>query len=397
MTYDEPSIESTLVEPLPLSVPRRIRWFLGGVLYPVIALVMVAVDHSIATPAQMWQDGQWSTWYALMLDPRVHWPAYPWLLVSTIALMCLLIRSRSGDHVIVRVGVFTGVVWSIAFVVILMGATSIISWFMAAIVAVVQFGLIEAARRVRRRFSIRDLVVATLIAALIFTGLSLRGLRGEQLAWLFLPVFLVGGAAGPLAMLTYVQAAFWLINRHRTGMTAWWFDAAVGLVPAAGGVGSGYAISRYADAAYAALPTTQPQCFVVTAASRGHSRWVGCRIDGGVRYSNAQLIHLKQFERDLMTDYPRIHHRLRRVYDRVGPPLAHIISRSMWFADVAYVILKPIEWTAVVWLSIRRSSVGGDQIKVNQVAAAGSTGTVEIHGDRAHCIDRRQLNLDRWR
>ena len=93
-------------------------------------------------------------------------------------------------------------------------------------------------------------------------------------------------------------------------------------------------------AEYAKLPTEPPpDCYVCTAAARGHRRWVGADARG----CNDQMRHLKAAELALMALAPRLHRRLRRVYDAWGPSLARRLRRPL-VADLAYALLKPLEW-----------------------------------------------------
>ena len=101
---------------------------------------------------------------------------------------------------------------------------------------------------------------------------------------------------------------------------------------------------------YDKLPTTQPQgCFVVTAAGRGHRRFVGpffeTEHDGQLQLAHAQLMALWEFEKKWEQKFPHSHRIFRSVYNCVGPRIASRI-RSTWMADVVYVAIKPVEWMA---------------------------------------------------
>lgn len=103
---------------------------------------------------------------------------------------------------------------------------------------------------------------------------------------------------------------------------------------------------------------TRPICYIATAASRGHRRWVGGRLlrlcDGREIIVNRQLHRLITLELLLAWWSPAVHRPLREFYDRVGPPLAAGLTNP-WLADVAYVALKPLEWMAagIGWVSLR--------------------------------------------
>lgn len=97
---------------------------------------------------------------------------------------------------------------------------------------------------------------------------------------------------------------------------------------------------------YSELPAEMPGgCFVVSAAAKGHRRVVGSRPGADGRPENDQLVTLRRFEHTLATSHPELHHPLRCIYNCVGPRVARRLDRP-WKADLAYLMLKPLEWTA---------------------------------------------------
>ena len=110
-----------------------------------------------------------------------------------------------------------------------------------------------------------------------------------------------------------------------------------------------YAKIIMAQEIYAALPDVQPEdCFIVTAAARGNSRFVGSAPNPATgRMENAQLARMRTLEHYLIAEHPAAHRLLRKVYNRLGPAVARRIRRPL-VADLAYVILKPLELLAVV-------------------------------------------------
>ena len=108
---------------------------------------------------------------------------------------------------------------------------------------------------------------------------------------------------------------------------------------------------------FEALPVESPKgygdCFVVGAAARGHPRFVGSRLDPATgRCSNHQLSTLRAFENSLAHSRPTTHRHLRRIYNRVGPHIAACI-RSPYVGDAVYLLLKPAEWLARLYLATR--------------------------------------------
>ena len=85
----------------------------------------------------------------------------------------------------------------------------------------------------------------------------------------------------------------------------------------------------------AGLPDSPPQdCFIVTAAARGHHAIVGSCIDRATgRLTNDQLASFRAFEDWLIAHTPRLHRAARSVYNVIAPPIARsIIFR--WQADL---------------------------------------------------------------
>lgn len=111
---------------------------------------------------------------------------------------------------------------------------------------------------------------------------------------------------------------------------------------------------------FASLPVERPagygDCFVVSAAAQGHKNIVRSEYDCHLgRTVNKQWYSLRAFENHLVKHQPALHRRLRHLYDYIGPPIASCI-RSPLVADLMYLLLKPIEWLARLYLSIAKSA-----------------------------------------
>jgi hypothetical protein len=106
---------------------------------------------------------------------------------------------------------------------------------------------------------------------------------------------------------------------------------------------------------YQSLPQSSA-CFVVTAAARGHRRFVGPFATvvrrGRCVEANRQLMTMWDFEKWWQAHAPRSHACFRRFYNRVGPMVARQIG-SRWTADLVYLVLKPLEIGA--GLAVRRA------------------------------------------
>ena len=106
-------------------------------------------------------------------------------------------------------------------------------------------------------------------------------------------------------------------------------------------------------------PTGYGDCFVVTAAAAGHPQFVRSWYDSRRRQIvNRQLLTLQAFEACLRRDLPRLHRRLRRCYNVIGPIVASRIQCRV-LADAVYILLKPAEWLARQYMSYRLNRVRG--------------------------------------
>lgn len=70
---------------------------------------------------------------------------------------------------------------------------------------------------------------------------------------------------------------------------------------------------------------------------------------GGKIIVNRQLCVANAFEEFLNEKSPRVHHFIRKVYDKYGYPLAGKIKTPL-AADIVYILMKPLEWFFVLVL-----------------------------------------------
>lgn len=146
-------------------------------------------------------------------------------------------------------------------------------------------------------------------------------------------------------------------------------------------IGCLFAACRYAVATsldeYSKLPLQDPgNCFVATAACRGHRRLVRSeRVAGG--WLSPQLQRLKAFEIAMQTVLPSLHRFVRRIYNTVGPWFAQRMT-SRWAGDICYFLLKPVEIVAILCL---RLLLGADVHMVDRLYRGRAEGidTIAVH------------------
>ena len=197
--------------------------------------------------------------------------------------------------------------------------------------------------RVQNR-NARWIVVGTVLGAMVASicfvyGLVFAGVSSGIMAlWLLVP--------GYAAIWYGIRAAQLLRSRAAGDPTGFW--ALAGSAPFWAGAWV------WSHKIYQTLPDKPPDCFVVTAALRGHGSLVGPFVEvihnEGLRPANRQLLTLWGFEAIWRQRAPRSHKIFRRIYNRTGPVLAKRIT-SPWLADAAYLMIKPVELAARLWIS----------------------------------------------
>lgn len=203
--------------------------------------------------------------------------------------------------------------------------TPIVLWATAALYAVEVF----APERLTRYSVALGLVLGTTVAAVCFLfGVVAIGVQHAMALWLLVPLY--------IAVWHGIRARQ-MIQRMNIGV----FSCVVAFLSSLPFWVWSVIWSRHI---YTALPNKPPDCFVVTAASRGHKNLVGpfleVRHNGQPRRANLQLIVLWQFEALWRAHAPGSHAAFRRAYNSIGPAIARCIT-SPWLADAVYVVRIP--------------------------------------------------------
>jgi hypothetical protein len=327
----------------PMLIWSRVACFLGAIVLPAVCFWAAGVSRFPLAPRYQAKP-QWKALLTLIPDPAISWPFFPLLAYAmTSAAAVIAFPRTAGRHYFVRFGLLTGIVLAMQYVAIYavaFDASAPFLGYLAGTFAGLAI-LTGLARLIPARY--RTLTVS-IVAVFPLAVLSLLfGWRRVALGYLF--VFALAPAITCFTFMALTDVA-----RHtepptpgpsRRARTIWmvsWLAAW-----AAAWKGS----LALAAAKYATLPTAAPDCYIATAAARGHARIVGAETaltsTGTTFRANAQLRRLKRFEILLRLVAPAIHRRLRAFYDFAGPPLARRLRHPL-AADVAYVLLKPAEW-----------------------------------------------------
>lgn len=355
-----------------LSGQARFKMLVTGVVLPTLALLVSSGGALVAWPH--WQSGEVDQYVATLLG----WPGYgaflPLILFSMTALIVWLWRDRMLQYFVVRLGLYTGVVLTIQFFVLLVLAEPKVLWMLLAAAATfgagqaaVVFGVAYMIRNARR-FSIRFLLIVTTVVAIAIALIKTYA-GGNDIAEAGMGIPLAGGVGAPvLSLITMARAA---ICASKTGRSQWCKKSerlVWGVMLSWLGWLTCYFVAwRIAIDVmlqeYSQLPVTRPGCYVASAAAHGHPRWVRSKwVEGISMPVNNQLRHLKFLEITIKIAFPRLHCHVRIMYDCVGPRLAKFCRRSRWLSDAAFLLLMLPEAVAIairVLLRIPADRVNG--------------------------------------
>ena len=202
------------------------------------------------------------------------------------------------------------------------------------------------------RFSILHLMIVTTIVAVLVSLLAgsanreRDGLTSSVAGYLFLALLFICGGSPTTGLITFIRATVaseYLrpeSPRNFIGLVAGWISWLATFAA------SWKMAIETMMVEYAKLPTTDPNCYVSSAAAAGHHWLVRAqRTPSGV--VSLQMKRCKFLEFALVAISPIAAAKLRKIYNRFGPHLARICHRNRWLADASYLALKPAEVLAV--------------------------------------------------
>ena len=342
----EPIPEQTTAREPANSLPFPVSWW-GRILYGLFVTVLPAFSFwatDLFKPE--WQNGNLSSYIILLLFPAASLWFFPLLAYSIICYLLLLLGpARFSQSFVVRAGIYTGILLALHYSLVVLVYSLDSDILLIVIIWISPFLFWPAHRWAVSKRTAAQVNTVLWILALSALFISAIFTRGSTLAL----VLVVLTMAAPFwSFLLALRAGLWLFRNYETslnlprgfGLTAW--------------LGAYLAAWRFdilkMYELYAALPPTPPpDCYIATAAARGHPQIVGARTveraDATVMLVNAQLQLFKCAELALLGIRPGWHKNLRKVYDVLGKPLARKIQHP-FLADMAYLLLKPAEWLA---------------------------------------------------
>lgn len=332
--------ESSISLPFP-----KAAW--GRVVYAAYVTVLPAVAFwGIGLSRPEWQSGHFSAYLALFLSSEVSLVFFFLLAYSVICYSFLLISpTRFSQSFFIRSGIYTGTLLALQYSIL-----ALMYFLNEFIVVVILIWIAPLVFPVIYRWAAARGTSDTINTILfILTALVLAGIASIWATGGLVAVLMVLTVSAPFwSFLIAIRATIWLLKNYETKFN---LTRGLGLVTwfAAYAVAWRYDILKMVEL-YAALPKQPPpDCYIATAAARGHPRFVQAwsvqRMDGTSMRVNAQLQRLKCVELALMAVDPPLHAFLRRLYDMVGKRLARRLQNP-FLADMAYLLLKPCEWFA---------------------------------------------------
>ena len=352
----------------PVSTLEKFLLLFGGVAAPVFThlIVVQSFGGSGWLGGPRYQTGLLKDKLAFLFSFDALALMYPLIIFSMIALATTVVEVRyTGKTFWARFGLLTGIPIGVAYHLVFLSQTGfrvseVIVFHLIPIVTVL---LIWGGSKLLLAWT-RDRRAAWLSGLTILFGLStfvsvIRVIvTGDHSNWALIafPFFALLYGVFLYGPLIWLGCFSWTIARVVSVHPGTRQFSLAGMMCWVTWLGVFFAACRHAVIrsleAYSRLPTTDPgNCYVATAACRGHQRLVRSS-DSECGYTfNQQLQTLKALELALQTLTPDLHRRLRRVYDVVGAKIAGRL-RARWAADLTYLSLKPIEWAAALALRL---------------------------------------------
>ena len=330
------------------SGPAQAGYLFAGVILP--AACFVAAKGF--TPD--WQSGDLADYATLLLSWKAARAFYPLLLYCMTSMTLMVVApERFCKFLLIRFGIYTGVVLACQYFLILIFASAhTVGWpfqtLVAPTVALGIWGFTWSLCRVLDA-SVSDRSTKPIILFAVVTVFLCMTMPP-------LLFFLPAAGSTTWAIIAYAFMTYRIIQ-HRGGRWQYSLAQLLGLFSWFAVYFGAWRLSvRFMLEEYAKLPTTAPPgCYVCTAAARGHRRIVGAEEvlgpSGGALRVNDQMRHLKCFELVWAKVDPHGHRACRWCYDRIGPVAATLLVHPL-LADLTYLALKPPEWIARAALAV---------------------------------------------
>lgn len=340
-----PAMHDSDAEPIvprqSIALSKRMRFtlFVHGVILPAILLCMSLGGQSPLGEAP-WQSGELRVYVAMLLQP-VGWLWFtPMILYAMVSLGTWTIKPDMEQKIWVRVGIYIGVLLALHYMVLLFLIIHI-GMLTAAVVALPCWHLVLWGLNYywRRQISIWQIMLFMTLCALLIVVIQTMGTDVLMFPWFVCFFSLI--ATPILNVVAYISAALAvqkiefdnsrpdrkrLIGGLVTLLIAWLIQWR-------------FAILAMLDE-YSKLPTTDPNCYLSSAASYGHPLLTRATRRGQVTVC---MRRLKFLEIAFKVSMPATHRLVRRGYDVFCPPLARFCQRNTLPASATCLALMPLE------------------------------------------------------
>ena len=328
-----------------------------GVILPACCFLVCLNNPPVL---DMYQSGELEIYTALLVMWPSCAPMLPLVAFSMASFLAWLFRPDLSRFFVVRLGLYSGLLLTIQYLVIVVLMTGPFSFIVALFAGPILFGLVYVlayfAMRLKR-FSIAHLMMLTTIVALIFLISRILGVR-ETLQAGGLLFFATCIADPVLSVFPYAVASrrVWQSDQS-TSLPAW---CCIWILWGVYWWASWRASIVIMMDEYAQL-SPNPNCYLCGVAAQGHRWLTGAeRTRDGRHVVSPQLRQLKFLEFAWRAAFPQFHRRLRWGYDIVGPPVAKQLQGFPMLATLGHLCLLPLQGAAFLTakcLAIPRDSV----------------------------------------
>lgn len=324
-------------------------YFLITIIFPILSFSIHTTMDSISST---WQSGQTNTFANLFLLTNASWIFFPLIGYSVISLLSLSNNNpKIPENFFVRLGVYTGVILSIQYSILLILAFSgylIIVWIVPSLLFYIFKEISQSlGKKLKRIIKIITLIVTLILAIIYLMKSGFDGLLTLPYAIFAIGILVILFSSPFWALLVFIKTSITLLKYYETipyftirkiiGVLSWLtlygFALRINILKM-------YEI-------YASLPTQPPDCYIATATAKGHPQFVGSQKvrlkNGEMMQVTQQLQRFKFAEIAFMAIFPSLHKTVRKLYNVFGKKLAHYIQNPL-LADIAFLLLIPLEW-----------------------------------------------------
>jgi len=341
----------------PSFVPEGIYGRLFQAFCVIIAPLLgfaISADNSLIQPD--WQYEKIRAYPEILLSSEIHLYFSPFLLFSIITFALLLIAPhRFAPNWLIRLGIYSGSILVVHYTILLLFAqVYFLILILGGATGLILFGIVKLGPIALQRWGKAVVRKWLLWAGVVyFFGASILAIFTENpfviiapFGWALFGLWMLGLLL-PLPIVARLSYRLWR-----------YYEASHFSMIAKVGIGvwlTAYSVQWVnawlkVEQIYSSLPTDPPDCYIATAAAKGHPRFVKSSQQGAIQV-NRQLQTLKVAELLLLALAPKAHAWLRRWYDVYGRILAQKLTHPL-LADLAYLTLKPAEWASTIFIRL---------------------------------------------